>query len=72
MLFDRRISFVGTGALSSLGPGLTIGAEDEGRCGDGSIGIDKDECWLNSNPGSTPPGLLLNGSSMDIWKEPKE
>lgn len=71
VLFGRRMSFVGIGALDSLGPELTSGAEDEGR-GDCSSGIDRDECWLNSNPGSTPPGLVLNGSSMGIWKEPKE
>lgn len=72
VLFDRRISFMGIGAIGSLRPESTTGAEDEGRCGDGSIGIDKDDCWLNSNPGSTPPGLVLNGSPMGIWKEPKE
>lgn len=72
VLFDRRMSLLGIGTLDSSGPELTSGAEDEGRCGDGSSGIDKDECWLNSNPGSTPPGLVLNGSSMDIWKEPNE
>lgn len=72
VLFDRRISFMGIGTLDSSVPELTIGAEDEGRCGDGSSGIDKDDCWLNSNPGSTPPGLVLNGSSMGIWKEPNE
>lgn len=44
VLLDRRISFVGIGAIDSSGPELTSGAEDAGRCGEGSNGMDKDDC----------------------------